>query len=58
VITGSVTFHKDKTCVDFDKTAVIANICTYCPCIIREAIEVAKCSHNLNHEGGERLSKA
>jgi hypothetical protein len=43
---------------DFDKTEVIANIRSYRPRIIREAIEISKHLHNFNREDGYRLSKA
>jgi hypothetical protein len=42
---------------NFDKTEVIANS-SYCPCIIREAIEIFEHPHNFNCEDGYRLSKA
>jgi hypothetical protein len=36
--------------IDFDKTEVIANISSYRPRIIREAIKIYKYPHNFNKE--------
>jgi hypothetical protein len=37
-----------KHSIDFNRTEVITHICTYHPCIIREAIKIAKHPHNFN----------
>jgi hypothetical protein len=44
--------------IDFDKTEAIANISSYCPHIIREAVEIFKHPHSFNHKDGYRLSRA
>jgi hypothetical protein len=36
--------------IDFDKTGVTVNICTYHPRIIKEAIRISKYPHSFNHE--------
>jgi hypothetical protein len=55
------TLHRHSTkikhSIRFNKTEDLANIHTYCPCIITAAMRIVKHLHNLNCEHRYKLSK-
>jgi hypothetical protein len=56
-IVVAASSYETKHYIGFDRTGALRNIHTYCPHIIKDAIEIIKQLYNYNCEDGRELTK-